>query len=184
MALTVAELAAAIRLTADATTPPPEPQLSILHRQLRVAQSTIGSYASNAPEEVQDEAAVRMVGYQYDAPPADRFATQQIFRFSGAMSLLSLWHIPGSATVGAGTAATTPTVSAPETSINPSHPVHTGTHYRYAGWSDNGTIDQAELDAAARSLHGRRADGAEPGNQWLLLLWRGRNPRLSRFHSA
>ena len=38
----------------------------------------------------------------------------------------------------------------PETGINPSHPVHVGTHFRYAGWSDNGTVDQAELDAAAQ----------------------------------
>ena len=34
--------------------------------------------------------------------------------------------------------------------MNPSHPVHVGTHYRYMGWSDNGIIDQAELDAADR----------------------------------
>ena len=34
--------------------------------------------------------------------------------------------------------------------IDPAHPVHPGTHYRYMGWSDNGIIDQAELDAAAQ----------------------------------
>ena len=46
--------------------------------------------------------------------------------------------------------AVTVPVAVPETGINPSHPVHPGTHYRYAGWSDNGTIDQAELDAATQ----------------------------------
>ena len=31
----------------------------------------------------------------------------------------------------------------------PSHPVHVGTHFRYIGWSDGQTIDQAELDSGA-----------------------------------
>ena len=43
-----------------------------------------------------------------------------------------------------------PIAVTPESTLNPSHPVHVGTHYRYIGWSDNGIISQAELDAAAR----------------------------------
>ena len=69
MPLTITTLnSAAIRLTADASTPPSEPQLSILHRQLRVAESEIDGYALSAPENTKDEAAIRYVGYLYDAP--------------------------------------------------------------------------------------------------------------------
>ena len=40
--------------------------------------------------------------------------------------------------------------SVPETGLQPSHPVHTGMHYRYAGWSDDAVVTQAELDDAAQ----------------------------------
>ena len=66
LTITVAELAAAVRVTADASTPRTEPQLSILHRQLRVAEAFIEDYANAAPDDVQNEAAIRMVGYLYD----------------------------------------------------------------------------------------------------------------------
>ena len=36
-----------------------------------------------------------------------------------------------------------------EAVLVPSHPVHVGTHFRYIGWSDGQTIDQAELDSGA-----------------------------------
>ena len=69
------------------------------------------------------------------------------FSLSGAQALLAPWHVPVSANVDG---AATPVAVTPETGLNPSHPVHPGTHYRYAGWSDNGIIDQAELDAATQ----------------------------------
>ena len=47
LTLTVAQLAAAIRLTTSATVAPAEPELSILHRQLRVAESRIELYATD-----------------------------------------------------------------------------------------------------------------------------------------
>ena len=146
LTITVAELAAAIRVTADATAPPSEPQLAILHRQLRTAEAEIEGYAPDAPDDTKDEAAIRMVGYLYDAPAASR-TQQNAFLLCGARALLARWHVLVSSLVGAGTPAA---VVAPETGLNPSHPVHPGTHYRYAGWSDNGIIDQAELDAAAQ----------------------------------
>ena len=70
MALTVAELSAALRITADSNSPPAEPQLGILHRQLVAARAEVTGYASEAREEVQDEAAIRMIGYYYDRPDA------------------------------------------------------------------------------------------------------------------
>ena len=151
LTITVAELAAAVRVTASAATPPAEPQLSILHRQLRVAEALIEDYANAAPDDVKNEAAIRMVGYLYDAPPANPSRNvstpESSFRNSGALALLSRWHSLEYARVDGPTDVP---VSIPESNINPSHPVHPGTHYRYAGWSDNGMIDQAELDAAAQ----------------------------------
>ena len=142
MALTVAELSAALRITADSNSPPAEPQLGILHRQLVAARAEVTGYASGAPEEVQDEAAIRMIGYYYDRPDASN-----PFILSGAKAMLTRWHGLVSARVG-DAIAVAPAV--PETGLNPSHPVHVGTHFRYAGWSDNGIIDQAELAAAAQ----------------------------------
>ena len=142
MALTVAELSAALRITADSSSPPAEPQLGILHRQLVAARAEVTGYASEAPEEVQDEAAIRMIGYYYDRPDASN-----PFILSGAKAMLSRWHGLVSARVGD---AVTVAPAVPETGLNPSHPVHVGTHFRYAGWSDNGIVDQAELDAAAQ----------------------------------
>ena len=37
----------------------------------------------------------------------------------------------------------------PETGLTPSHPVHTGTHNRYVGWSDDVVIAAADLQNAA-----------------------------------
>ena len=142
MALTVAELSAALRITADSNSPPAEPQLGILHRQLVAARNEVNDYAPLAPEENRDEAVIRTVGYFYDRPDAS-----DPFVLSGAQKMLRRWHVLVSARVG-DAVAVAPVV--PETGLNPSHPVHTGTHFRYAGWSDNGIIDQAELSAAAQ----------------------------------
>ena len=114
-------------------------------------EALIEDYANAAPDDVKNEAAIRMVGYLYDAPPANpsrNISTpESSFRNSGALALLSRWHSLEYARVDGPTDVP---VSIPESNINPSHPVHPGTHYRYMGWSDNGIIDQAELDAAAR----------------------------------
>ena len=145
LTLTVAELAAAVRITASATTPPAEPQLSILHRQLRVAESEIEGYAPDAPDDTKDEAAILMVGYLYDAPPVQRNPVT-VFTLSGAKALLARWHSIVSALGGASVGVAV----IPESGLNPSHPVHPGSHYRYMGWIDSGAVDQAALDAAAR----------------------------------
>ena len=142
MALTVAALGAALRLTTDPESPPAEPLLGILHRQLRAAENQVNRYAPGAPEENREEAVIRTVGYYFERPDSTN-----PFVLSGARSLLADWHVLVTAKVEPGTAAA-PAV--PETGLNPSHPIHTGTHFRYAGWSDDGTIDQAELDAAAQ----------------------------------
>ena len=135
----------ALRVTTDPSVAPAEPLLSLLHRQLLTANSLIESYAPAAPEHVRDEAAIRLVGYLYEQAPTGN-VSQSPIRHSGALPLLAPWHAQEA--VNTGSPAPAPVV--PESGLNPSHPVHVGTHFRYAGWSDDGTIDQAELDAAAQ----------------------------------
>ena len=143
MALTTAELAAALRVTTDPNAAPAEPLLSILHRQLLTATSLIDAYAPAAPEHVRDEATIRLSGYLYEQSPTGN-VSQSPIRHSGALPLLAPWRF--SPPIHTDSPVTLPVV--PESGLNPSHPVHTGTHFRYAGWSDDGTIDQAELDGA------------------------------------
>ena len=92
MALSLAQLAAAMRLTADASTDPPEPIAGILTRQLAAAQAIITEKTTGAPRDVQDQACILLVGYLYDMPTVsagDRFMAA--WRYSGAASLLASW---------------------------------------------------------------------------------------------
>ena len=100
MALTITQLSAALRI-GDGQTAPPDPILSILTRQLGVAQAFVELIAENAPDAIKDEAVIRMAGYLYDAPPAGpdtRYA--DAWRNSGAASLVARWvvHRLGDAT--------------------------------------------------------------------------------------
>lgn len=91
MAVTVGQLAAAMRLTAGDD--PPEPILSILTRLSGVADAFIELLAPTAPEAVQDEAKIRFCSYLYDAPTAGRnFSYGNAWRNSGAASLVSRWQ--------------------------------------------------------------------------------------------
>ena len=141
--LTIAELAAAIRLEADGSVPP-EPQLTILHRQLRTAESEIDGYAPLAPPNTRSESAIRMIGYFFDRPDV-----ANPFVMSGARSMLARWHVQVTAKLVP--SDTTPvTDSTGETGLVPAtHPVHPGTHFRYIGWSDGASVDTGELAAGA-----------------------------------
>ena len=71
-------------------------------------------------------------------------------RHSGALPLLAPWHsliVVPVATRAAPCTPTTPTT--PESTLTPTHPVNPGTHFRYAGWSDDSAISSAELANAA-----------------------------------
>ena len=145
MALTTAQIAVALRITADPNIAPAEPLLSILHRQLQTAVSLVDLYAPAAPEHIRDEAAIRLTGYLYEMAPTGN-VSQSPIRHSGALPLLSPYHVPTPMNTGSPLAP----IAIPETPINPYIPPHTGTHYRYIGWSDDQTVSQVELDGAAR----------------------------------
>ena len=93
MAVTVAQLAGAIR-AGDGLAAPPEPVAGILTRLLAVAVATIERAAPEAPEVVRDEAAIRFCGYVYDQPNTtggDRYAAA--LRNSGALSIIGPWRV-------------------------------------------------------------------------------------------
>ena len=91
MAVTTVQLAAAMRL-GDGVSEPSEPILGVITRLLSVAQSTVQLHASTAPDDIQDEAIIRLSGYLYDQPssaPGQRFTNAYVN--SGAASLLGPW---------------------------------------------------------------------------------------------
>ena len=90
MAVTVGQLAAALRLTDGSD--PIEPQLSILNRLMGVAEAMIDQIVPDAPEAIQDELAIRFAGYLYDQPSAGRGeGYANAWRNSGAASLAARW---------------------------------------------------------------------------------------------
>lgn len=93
MAVTVPELAAALRLT-DGSAAPAEPLNGILTRLAGVSDALVTEYAPDAPEVVRDQAAVQLAAYLFDQPNAGagmRYSTA--FRSSGAASLLTRWKV-------------------------------------------------------------------------------------------
>lgn len=93
MALTVEALAVAMRLTADGATLPTA-QRELLTRTLGAGRQYVEQYAPEAPEDVRDEATIRLCAYLYDAPPSPRgdgFSAP--FRNSGAAGLLMPWRV-------------------------------------------------------------------------------------------
>ena len=96
LTITVSEIAAAVRLTADPTQPPEEPYLGILTRQWEVARDRIDGYAPDAPQTTKNEAAVRAIGYLLDGSNTALNNAPQVdsFRLSGAMALLAPYRVP------------------------------------------------------------------------------------------
>ena len=151
MPLTVAELSVALRLTTDPNSPPAEPVLSLVHRQLQTSGALVDAFVGNGnvPDFVRDEAIVRLSGYLWEQAPTGS-VSQNPIRHSGALSLLSPYAVFGGASTATVPETTLTPSGTPETGLQPSHPVHPGQHSRYAGWSDDAIISQAELNAAAR----------------------------------
>ena len=93
VSLTVTELAAAMRLGDGATAPTP-PLDAILARLLAVGTVTAELTAPAAPDQVLNEAVVRMAAYAYDSPAAGRAASYaDAWNNSGAAALCSRWIV-------------------------------------------------------------------------------------------
>ena len=107
LTITIGELSAAVRVTTDPTSGPPEPYLTEMTRHLAVAEASIDRYAEDAPDVVKNEAAVRFVGYLLEAPPVSRL---------GATTSGTHWGLTHSATAA------------------PRRSYPAGTHWGLRGW--------------------------------------------------
>ena len=93
MALTVNELFADIRGSADDAVAPTATQARILGRLQSVAAKMIALYAPDAPEDVRDQATVNIVAYLWSYDPAgSRNLYGNAFASSGAAGLLEMWR--------------------------------------------------------------------------------------------
>ena len=89
MAVTLScrELSEALRIGDSAE------ETAVAMRLLKYVREAIPRYAPNAPDAVQDESAVRLAGYLYDAPTAARgTAYANALRHSGAAAILTPWR--------------------------------------------------------------------------------------------
>ena len=85
-------------------------QIRLFDRLIAVASSLVNRYAPDAPQEVQNEAAIRVVGYLKDTPKSAVLSidgggrgfssgttypsgVRSALRHSGAMAILSPWKI-------------------------------------------------------------------------------------------
>lgn len=131
LSISISELGVALRIAPTTGGVRETQHLEELTRLHRVAEFTIDEYAPEAPQDIQDEAAVLMAGYIFEAPPHNR-GPQNAFYMSGAQSLLSRWHPLQSALVG---------VTDDDEDEEEVIPL------RYVGRSMNEVIDSSDLDA-------------------------------------
>lgn len=93
--LTVDQLLTAARVDNDTA------NREIMTRLLAVGTAKVERWAPDAPEAVQNEAVVRFAAYLYDQPqthPGTDYGAA--FRNSGAMSLLTDYHMHGAGVIG------------------------------------------------------------------------------------
>ena len=95
MAVNANDLAVALRILADPQDQLPAAQQRILSRLLSVATAIVERYAPDAPQDVCDEAEIRICGYLYDRPPEASSRGMSAMLHSGAQSLLAPWRNPG-----------------------------------------------------------------------------------------
>ncbi len=88
-AITINQMAVALRLEASLTASLDPGINEILTREMDTGINEITVYAPDAPEANASEALVRMVGFYFDRP-----SDAHPFTNSGAKAMLSSWHIP------------------------------------------------------------------------------------------
>ena len=92
MAVTAQDIAIALRIVTSSTDDLDDAISEQLTRLASVASALVSAYAPNAPDEIKDEAAIRIASYLFDVSPGAVNAPQNAFVHSGAQSLLSFWR--------------------------------------------------------------------------------------------
>ena len=90
--VTALQLAAAMRI-GDGTSALVEPQSILVDRVLASATAIVERYAPDAPDAIHDEAAIRLAGFLYDAPPGASNRFTNPFHDSGAQALLAHYRV-------------------------------------------------------------------------------------------
>ncbi|MYE00865.1 MAG: hypothetical protein F4Y03_06225, partial [Alphaproteobacteria bacterium] len=114
--ITAAQLAVAIGIIGAEDEDIPAGTEGILTRELGVASSLVAAIAPAAPDAIQDEAVVRLVGWLHDSDPASARPMVDPVIGSGAGALLARWRrqalqipaggvAPGAPSAGGGGAA-------------------------------------------------------------------------------
>ena len=99
--LTVNELGYAIRLVADTTETIEAPILGVLTDLLATSTQLVTDYAPMAPDSIHNEAARRLAGFLYDAPPSGSGGRwSNPMAQSGAQALLSSYRVRRATALG------------------------------------------------------------------------------------
>lgn len=93
MAVTVSDLAVALRLIAGPGDAIPAGPNAILTRLLGVGEAHTALLIPTAPTAIQDECIVRLVAYIYDQPIGRRDSYANVWVNSGAGALASRWQV-------------------------------------------------------------------------------------------
>ncbi|MCY4020167.1 MAG: hypothetical protein OXG39_12240 [Chloroflexi bacterium] len=93
--ITVAQLAVAVGVAASETETLDAAVSGVLTRLEAVASAIVQDVAPSAPEAVLNEAVVRLVGWLYDADPAERRPAADVLTASGASAILARWRTHG-----------------------------------------------------------------------------------------
>lgn len=94
--ITNSQVAVAIRAAPDVDNVPPSIEI-VLEYLISASKAIITKYAPAAPNDVQNMALIRLVGYLYDNDADNNVsrssASTNSLQFSGAASLLSQWRV-------------------------------------------------------------------------------------------
>ena len=96
--ITVGQAAIAIRAAADADNVP-VPIATALGLMLPAADAMVMRYAPDAPDAMHNAAAIRLIGWLYDADPNDPRISRPL-EVSGAANLLAQWRLHRAAPIG------------------------------------------------------------------------------------
>ena len=90
--LTLQSLSDAMRLTVGQ--PPDAPLAEVIQRMMDTAEELIAEYAPNPPEVVAHQATIEVCKFLYDTQtPLNNAPQVNVLRMSGAIYLLSPWHV-------------------------------------------------------------------------------------------
>ena len=133
MVISVGDLAIELRIVGDGADLS-DSQAAVLARLWRVGNEHVALLIPTAPESIQDECVIRMASYLYDQPLGRRDAFANAWVNSGAGSLASRWRVQRVS--GAAGPVAVAVNNSPAQAL------------RLLGWSDDETIDAADLAAA------------------------------------